>query len=39
LLLDNEKDGVAIRLRERIASWRREPAEASPDGSMALDKL
>ena len=39
MLLDNEKDGVAMRLRERIALWRREPAEASPDGSLALDKL
>jgi adenylate cyclase len=39
LLLDHESDGVAIRLRERIANWRRAPVEASPDGSMALDKL
>ena len=39
LLLDNEKDGVALRLRERIALWRREPSEASPDGSLALDKM
>ena len=39
LLLENPQDGVAARLRERIASWRREPTEASPDGSMALDKL
>jgi adenylate cyclase len=39
LLLDNEKDGVAARLRERIAMWQKEPAEASPDGSMALDKM
>jgi adenylate cyclase len=39
LLLENERDGVAMRLRERIAAWRQEPAEASPDGSLALDKL
>jgi adenylate cyclase len=39
LLLDNEKDGVALRLRERIAQWRLDPAEATPDGSLALDKL
>jgi len=35
----NPGDGVAKRLLERIEAWRANPAEASDDGSVALDKL
>jgi adenylate cyclase len=35
----NPDDGVAMRLLERIESWRRDAGEASEDGSFALDKL
>lgn len=31
-------DGVASRLLERIDAWERDPALASPDGSVSLDK-
>jgi adenylate cyclase len=39
LLEENPDDGVAKRLLERIEQWRRDPGEATPDGSLALDKL
>jgi adenylate cyclase len=35
----NPEDGVAKRLLERIEAWRSDPAQASEDGSFALDKL
>ena len=39
MLGENGNDGVAIRLLERIEEWRADPSAASPDGSIALDKL
>lgn len=39
LLAENPADGVARRLLERIEEWRADPAQASADGSIALDKL
>jgi len=39
MLGENPEDGVARRLLERITAWRANPAEASADGSVALDKL
>ena len=39
MLEDDPEDGVARRLLERIEAWRRDPAQAAPDASVALDKL
>ena len=39
LYRENPDDGVAKRLLERIEEWRADPALASADGSLALDKL
>jgi adenylate cyclase len=39
LLTANPADGVALRLRERIDEWRREPAKATPEEGAALEKL
>ncbi len=35
----NPDDGVAARLLERIAAWSADPALATDDGSLGLDKL
>jgi adenylate cyclase len=37
--LGDPGDGVMARLLERIEACRRDPARASPDGSVALEKL
>jgi adenylate cyclase len=39
LLTANPADGVALRLRERIDEWRRDPANATPEEGAALEKL
>jgi adenylate cyclase len=39
LLTANPADGVALRLRERIDAWRRNPAIATPEEGAALEKL
>jgi adenylate cyclase len=39
LLTANPADGVAMRLRERIDEWRRNPAAATPEEGAALEKL
>ena len=39
LLTANPADGVALRLRERIDEWRRNPAQATPEEGAALEKL
>ena len=39
-LRDQDRDDrVAIRMLERIEKWRRDPSLASPDGSVALEKM
>lgn len=35
----NKEDRVAARLLERIEKWRQDPSLATPDGSVALDKM
>lgn len=35
----DKEDRVALRMLERIEKWRRDPSLASPDGSVALDKM
>jgi adenylate cyclase len=39
LLTANPADGVAMRLRERIDEWRRNPTAATPEEGVALEKL
>lgn len=39
-LRDRDRDDrVAMRMLERIEKWRRDPSLASPDGSVALEKM
>lgn len=35
----DKEDRVALRMLERIEKWRRDPTLASPDGSVALEKM
>jgi len=35
----DKDDRVAARMLERIEAWRRDPSLASPDGSVALEKM